>query len=161
MELNIRSATIADLDAVNLVESSTFPPAEACTYDTFRYRLTAYPERFLVAELDGKVVGIINGCTTDEPLICDELFEAGGHDPKGANQMIFGLGVLPEYQHRGIAAKLMAALIDLSRKEGRKTVVLTCKEHLIHYYSRFGFENRGVSGSVHGGAVWYDMVLPL
>ena len=161
MELNIRSATIADLDAVNHVESSTFPPAEACTYDTFRYRLTAYPERFLVAELDGKVVGIINGCTTDEPLICDELFEAGGHDPKGANQMIFGLGVLPEYQHRGIAAKLMEALIALSRKEGRKTVVLTCKEHLIHYYSRFGFENRGVSGSVHGGAVWYDMVLPL
>ena len=161
MELKIRHATIADLDAVNSVETATFPPAEACTYDTFRYRLTAYPERFLVAELDCKVVGIINGCTTDKALICDELFEAGGHDPKGENQMIFGLGVLPEYQHRGIAAKLMEALIALSRAEGRKTVVLTCKEHLIHYYSRFGFENRGVSGSVHGGAVWYDMVLPL
>jgi predicted GNAT family acetyltransferase len=62
---------------------------------------------------------------------------------------------------QGIAGKLIEALVDLVRKEGRKTVVLTCKEHLIHYYSRFGFENRGVSESVHGGAVWYDMVLPL
>ena len=161
MELKIRPATIADLDAVNAVEAATFPPAEACTYDTFRYRLTAYPERFLVADLDGKIVGIINGCTTDKPLICDELFEAGGHDPKGENQMIFGLGVLPEYQHRGIAGKLIEALVELVRKEGRKTVVLTCKEHLIHYYSRFGFENRGVSERVYGGAVWHDMVLPL
>jgi hypothetical protein len=41
MELKIRPATIADLDAVNHVEASTFPPAEACTYETIRYRLTA------------------------------------------------------------------------------------------------------------------------
>ena len=161
MEITIRPATIADLDAVNHVEASTFPPAEACTYETFRYRLTAYPERFLVAEHEGKVIGIINGCTTDKPLICDELFEAGGHDSKGENQMIFGLGVLPAYQHQGIAGQLIRALVELVRKEGRKTVVLTCKEHLIDYYSRFGFENRGVSASVHGGAIWYDMVLPL
>ena len=161
MELNIRHATIADLDAVNAVEAATFPPAEACTCETFRYRLTAYPERFLVAEVDGKVIGIINGCTTNKPLICDELFEAGGHDPKGENQMIFGLGVLPEYQHQGIAGKLIRALVELVRAEGRKTVVLTCKEHLLNYYASFGFENRGVSDSVHGGAVWYDMVLVL
>ena len=39
-----------------------------------------------------------------------------------------------------------------------ESIVLTCKDHLVHYYSRFGFKKVGVSASVHGGAVWYDMV---
>ena len=38
-------------------------------------------------------------------------------------------------------------------------MILTCKEELIPYYEQFGFENRGLSASVHGGAAWYDMVL--
>ena len=38
-------------------------------------------------------------------------------------------------------------------------VVLTCLERKLPYYERFGFENHGVSQSVHGGAVWSDMVL--
>lgn len=37
--------------------------------------------------------------------------------------------------------------------------MLTCKEHLLHYYAKLGFVNEGVSGSVHGGAVWYQMRL--
>lgn len=161
MKVTIRTANMADLDGVTWVESQTFPPEEACTREVFAYRLATFPERFLVAELDGKIVGIVNGCTTHEPLICDRLFEAEGHDPQGANQMIFGLAVLPDYQRQGIAAALMRAIIDLARKEGRRTVVLTCKARLIPYYETFGYENRGVSASVHGGAVWYDMVLPL
>ncbi|MEA3423416.1 MAG: GNAT family N-acetyltransferase, partial [Bacillota bacterium] len=31
------------------------------------------------------------------------------------------------------------------------------KEHLVHYYSKFGFANEGISESAHGGAAWYDM----
>ena len=55
---------------------------------------------------------------------------------------------------------LLDALIAKSRQEGRKGVTLTCLEQKLGYYGSFGFENRGVSNSVHGGAVWYDMVLP-
>lgn len=43
--------------------------------------------------------------------------------------------------------------------QGRKGCVLTCKDKLIQYYETFGFENEGVSESVHGGVVWYDMRL--
>ena len=32
-------------------------------------------------------------------------------------------------------------------------LVLTCKEHLLHYYAKFGSANEGVSHSTHGGAV--------
>ena len=34
-----------------------------------------------------------------------------------------------------------------------------CKDRLIHYYAKFGYKNMGISKSVHGGAVWYDMIL--
>ena len=42
---------------------------------------------------------------------------------------------------------------------GMKGLILTCKDRLIHYYAKFGYKNMGVSESVHGGAVWYDMIL--
>ena len=34
-----------------------------------------------------------------------------------------------------------------------------CKDRLVHYYAGFGFVSEGVSGSTHGGVVWYQMRL--
>lgn len=53
----------------------------------------------------------------------------------------------------------MNAFIAQAKARGQLGVALTCKAHLVHYYERFGYRNEGVSASVHGGAVWYDMVL--
>ena len=49
--------------------------------------------------------------------------------------------------------------ISDARAQGRKGLVLTCKEALVHYYAKFGFVNEGISGSTHGGGVWYQMRL--
>ena len=38
-------------------------------------------------------------------------------------------------------------MIDLARQENRKGLVLTCKDRLVPYYSKFGFKNEGVSSS--------------
>ena len=81
------------------------------------------------------------------------------HNPNGAYQSIFGLDVIPEKRKNGIAAELMNHIIEDARKKGRKGLILTCKDRLIHYYEKFGYKNLGVSKSVHGGAVWYDMLL--
>lgn len=53
----------------------------------------------------------------------------------------------------------MNYIIEVSRVAGRKGVVLTCKEKLIDYYTEFGYKNKGISKSVHGGVQWYDMIL--
>ena len=58
-----------------------------------------------------------------------------------------------------MAAALMRHMIRESEKAGRKGLILTCKDKLLSYYSKFGYKNLGVSASVHGGAVWYDMIL--
>ena len=81
------------------------------------------------------------------------------HRPDGPWQTVFGLDTLPEYRRRGVAAALMNAFIAQAKARGQLGVALTCKAHLVHYYERFGYRNEGVSASVHGGAVWYDMVL--
>ena len=53
----------------------------------------------------------------------------------------------------------MNRLIETARERGKKGLILTCKDRLIHYYEKFGYVNMGISQSVHGGAVWYDMIL--
>ena len=108
----------------------------------------------------GEVIRFINGCVTDRTTICDEMFaDVTYHSPEGAYQSVFGLDVLPQYQRRGIAADLMEHLIADAWKREKKGMILTCKERLIPYYERFGYRNLGKSQSVHGGAIWYDMLL--
>ncbi len=160
MDVLIRQVTPDDLDAVARVESVCFPEAEAAARDSFSQRIAAFPESFFVAEKDGEIIGFINGCVTDERTIRDEMFEdTGCHRADGAYQSIFGLDVIPEYQHQGLASRLMHRLIEDARKKGRKGLILTCKDRLIGFYEGFGYRNLGVSASVHGGAVWYDMIL--
>ncbi len=160
MDIKIRNVSIADLDTVTEVEAKCFPKAEAATKASFKQRIQTFPESFFVAELDGKIIGFINGCLINETTIDDQLFsEATLHIPNGDYQTIFGLTVISDYRNQGIAAQLINHLITVSKSAGRKGVVLTCKENLIHYYSKFGFENHGVSKSKHGGSKWYDMIL--
>lgn len=158
--ITIRQAEADDLDGVTQVEARCFPPAEAAGREAFKERLEAFPNSFFIAEYRGELIGFINGCATDERTICDEMFEnAGLHKADGAYQSVFGLDVIPEYRNRGVAALLMEHLIEDAREKGRKGLILTCKDRLIHYYEKFGYVNLGVSQSVHGGAVWYDMLL--
>lgn len=160
MDINIRRVSIEDLDAVSNVEARCFPEAEAATKSSFEQRIKTFPESFFVAEVDEKIIGFINGCITNETTIYDELFiNAALHIPNGDYQAIFGLDVISEFRNQGIAAQLMNYMIEVSKLAGRKGVILTCKEKLIHYYSKFGFKNKGISKSTHGGSLWYDMIL--
>ena len=81
------------------------------------------------------------------------------HMEDGQWQMIFGVATLPAYQKMGCASKLMEHVVEDVKAQGRKGIVLTCKESLIPFYEKFGYINEGKSMSKHGGAVWYDMRL--
>lgn len=152
--------TIADLHDVTELEAACFPAAEAAGEESFRERLTEYPDRFWLLKRGGRLIAAVDGFTTDEPDLTDEMFErAAMHKPDGAWQMIFGVITHPEFRAQGCAGRLLRQAIADCRAEGRKGLVLTCKDRLVPYYSRFGFVNEGVSGSEHGGALWYQMRL--
>lgn len=159
--MHIRTATMADLAAVTAVEAACFPAAEAATEKDFAARLAVYPNHFWLLETDdGTLVSFVNGLVTDDPILRDEMYaDASFHNEQGAWQMIFGVNTLPAYRRRGLAAQVLERVIADARAQGRKGCVLTCKDQLIHYYAKFGFQNEGVSQSVHGGVVWHDMRL--
>jgi ribosomal protein S18 acetylase RimI-like enzyme len=158
--MKIRSANISDLFAIAAVEAVCFPPSEAATEKDFESRLCVYPDHFWLLEDDGKLVGFINGMLTDETTIRDEMFKnAALHNKNGVWQAIFGVNTIPQYRRKGLAAMMMERVISDARTQGRKGCILTCKQELIHYYEKFGYKNEGISQSVHGGALWYDMRL--
>lgn len=106
------------------------------------------------------MIGFVNGMVTDDPDLRDEMYEdASLHNENSAWQMIFGVDTIPEYRCRGCAAALLNHVISEAKAQGRKGLVLTCKEKLVHYYAKFGFVSEGVSGSTHGNVVWYQMRL--
>lgn len=158
--MEVRKANMLDIKRIAEIERICFPPAEAASFSSFEKRMDAFLECFLVIEEKKQIIGFIDGMVIDEEKITDILFEdASLHKKDGAWQSVFSLAVLPEYTKRGVGAILMEHFIEMARNDGRKGCILTCKDHLVHYYSKFGYEKLGRSESVHGGAIWYDMLL--
>lgn len=156
----IRTATFEDLDAIAAVEAACFPAAEAATKEEFAGRLTHYADHFWLLFEDETLVSFVDGFVTDTPDLTDEMYaDASLHDAHGAWQMIFGVNTLPEYRKQGLAGQLLRRAIADAKAQGRRGLVLTCKDRLVHYYAGFGFVSEGVSGSTHGGVVWYQMRL--
>ena len=156
--MEIRYATIDDLEEISEIENKCFPKAEAATKESFEKRLKIYPNHFWIMENNGKIVSFVNGMVHNSGKLLDEMFDnANLHDENGNWQMIFGVNTLPEYRKQGIAEKLIKKAIEDAKIQRRKGVILTCKDKLVNYYAKLGFENEGVSDSTHGGVIWYDM----
>ena len=161
ISMEIRKATINDLDSIAAVEAECFPPAEAATKEEFAERIKYYGDHFWLMYDDEKLIAFVDGFVTDEADLTDEMYEkADMHDENGKWQMIFGVNTIPAYRKKGYAGQLLEVAIADAKAQGRKGLVLTCKDRLVHYYAKFGFKDEGVSDkSVHGGVVWHQMRL--
>lgn len=158
--MKIRTATINDLEAIAAVEAECFPAAEAATKEEFAERLKYYGDHFWLMFYGDRLIAFVDGFVTDQPDLTDEMYEnASMHNEKGAWQMIFGVNTIPSYRQHGYAGELIRKAILDAKSRGRKGLVLTCKDKLIHYYVSFGFVDEGISESVHGNVVWHQMRL--
>lgn len=156
--LTVRRATPADLDIIDRLESSGFPPAEAAPRESLAARMAFFCDRFWILFADGEPVSYVGGLTTNIPNLSDEMYaDPTMHNPNGRFQMIFSVTTHPAHQHRGYATHTLRAVIETCRTEGREALVLTCKQALIHFYASVGFADEGLSPSEHGGAVWHQM----
>lgn len=158
--MEIRKGTLKDLEAIAAVEAACFPAAEAATAEEFAGRLQQYGDHFWLLWEGERLLAFVDGFCTDWPDLTDEMYaDASLHRENGAWQMIFGVNTIPACRRQGYAGQLLQQAIADALAQGRKGLVLTCKEALVHYYAKFGFVNEGVSGSTHGGVVWYQMRL--
>ncbi|MBK5253239.1 MAG: GNAT family N-acetyltransferase [Peptostreptococcaceae bacterium] len=152
----IRRAVEKDLYEVNAIEQGSFPIEEAGSLDKFEYRLTNFPKWFIVAEIEGKVVGAVVGRPMSQRFITDEYYE-NETVPEGDALAIISVATDGEFRRQGVADAMMKYILAEASKSEFATSSLCCKEGLIDYYSRFGYKLIGLSKSEHGGAKWYDM----
>ena len=120
-----------------------------------------YLEKKATSPNEIELIAFVDGFVTDEPDLTDGMYEtASMHDETGAWQMIFGVNTLPAYRRHGYAGALIRRAVSDAKRQGRRGLVLTCKQALIPYYARFGFADEGVSEkSTHGNVVWHQMRL--
>ena len=157
--MEIRHATKHDISAISEVEAKCFPPSEAASEKAFTQRIENYGNHFWLMYENDKLIAFVDGFVTDESDLTDEMFaDATMHNENGAWQMIFGVNTLPEYRNNGYASELLRRAIGEAKEQGRKGVVLTCKDKLLPFYARLGFVDEGITDkSTHGNAVWHQM----
>lgn len=152
----IRPATIKDLRALAAIETRAFPPSEQDSLEMIAARLKIAPELFYVAELDGRIVGFINGLPIATERLDDRFYTSTPPlETNATGAALMSLDVEEKYRRRGIAAALVRTVLERATK---KFFVLICKREKIDYYTRFGFEPIGVSSVRLGGETWYDMI---
>lgn len=152
----IRRAEEKDLYKVNAIEQSSFTIEEAGSIVKFKYRLANFPKWFLIAEIEGEVAGAVIGRPMSQRLITDGYYE-NEDAPEGDALAIINLATDGMYRRRGIGEALMKYILKEAKESGFASSSLCCKDHLIEYYGKFGYQLIGPSRSEHGGAKWYDM----
>lgn len=138
----IRPATIDDDAELLEIDHATWSPAASPGTRPDRARDPAFfreqhggPDGFLVAELDGVVVGYV------------ALHPAGDLASHAHVRIIDGLGVLPAAQGRGVGEALVRAAVERARAEGAAKVtlrVLGTNPTARRLYERCGFAVEGV-----------------
>lgn len=124
--LKIREAKKEDLKEVFKVELKCFP--DPYPMDLLKKLLSAYPETFLVAELEGKIVGYV---------IAGIRWLTVGH--------VLAIAVDPDYRKRGIGSALMKEVFRRFQKRGATLVRLEVRKsniEAIKFYRALGFVER-------------------
>ena len=143
--LTIRSMTSSDLDAVLVIEQTSF--STPWCRDHFEHEITA-PHSFpSVAEYNGTVVGYV--CLMS-------LFE---------ESQILDIAVAPEHRGRGIARLLMDHAVAVAREKEAELLALEVRasnSSAIALYERCGFVRTGIRLNYYEGrddAVLMEMSL--
>ena len=161
-DYKIRNVAESDLDRCFEIEKGSYEGNEAATREKIRKRIRKYPEGFIVLDLSGMVVGFINSGATDNVDLSNEEFkDLIGHEPNGKHIVIFSVVVHKDFQRKGLAGMLLADFINRVKRMQKKSIHLICRDILINFYKKYGFEYIRKSDSTYGGLHWHEMVLSL
>lgn len=137
----LRKFAMNDLASVTHINEACLPENYS---DIFFVDLARrYPETFVVAEEDEKIVGYIM-CRIEMGL---STFGLGGVTKKGH---VVSVAVLPESRRKGVGKALVLKALDGMRGYGAKQCYLEVRvtnEEAISLYKKLGFE---VARSIHG-----------
>jgi len=124
-DLIIREFDKEDLDSVLDIEEKCFPKEQRYSVEVFIEYHKRDPELFLVAELDGKIVGYVIGAQIED----------WGH--------IVSLAVHPDYRRRGIGESLLKNIEERLIKRRVKLLLLevaVSNKPAINLYLKHGYQ---------------------
>ena len=160
--LTFRQAAPRDTARCFEIERAAYEGDEAATEEKIAKRIAAYPDGFLVLELDGLIVGFINSGCARHVAMSDESFkDLVGHDPDAATVVIMSVAVDPAYQGRGYSTLLMREFVARMRRAGKAAIHLMCKSRHVGLYAKQGYRYVRLSDSTHGGMTWHEMIMEL
>jgi ribosomal-protein-alanine N-acetyltransferase len=116
-----------EINEILEIERNAFEKKEAFPKEYFLELSKKWPEGFLVAKLDGEIVGYAIG---------EKNKDSG---------LIISVAVKKEWRRRGIGRKLMEKLLENFKKGGIKIVFLHVREEnkeAINFYQALGFKIR-------------------
>jgi ribosomal-protein-alanine N-acetyltransferase len=122
--IRVRGAKPYDMTTVLDIEKFCFPDPYPMSLLSRLYFTN--PEGFLVAEVDGKVVGYLIGTLR---------WGASGH--------IMAIGIYPEYRKRGVGTALMVQILDIFRMRGARNARLEVRKSNTMaqlFYQKLGFK---------------------
>ncbi|MCP3890955.1 MAG: GNAT family N-acetyltransferase, partial [Desulfobulbaceae bacterium] len=123
--LNIRRVERSDLENCIALEKCCYPPLETATRELLEKRIEIYPDGFYVAEIENKIVGMVNCGATHQEDITEEAFkQLIGHVRNGKNGVVFSLAVYPDHRNKGIASLLIKEIVRVSKSKQKENILL-------------------------------------
>ncbi|MFZ3385489.1 MAG: ribosomal protein S18-alanine N-acetyltransferase [Candidatus Methanoperedens sp.] len=131
----IRTFQPSDFQWVIGIERKVFNEHDPYIYMQF---YETYPDTFIVADINGFVVGYVAGFLTNIGV-----------------GRIFSLAVDPKYQNRSVGSNLLKEIINIFRKRGVIEIILEVRMDNIkakRFYERHGFFQFGIAEKYYNDA---------
>ena len=151
-KIEVRQAKVDDLEALLLVEEKAWPERLRASREMYESRLHTFPEGTLVAEVEGKIEGVVvvqilNFSSTPHIRTWNEATDHGyirnSHDPKGNTLYGVNLSASPRTQSR-VGVALLEAVGKLAIRHNFKQIVLGGRIPSFARYLRQYREKKGI-----------------
>ena len=131
----IRKFQPSDFQWVIDIERKVFNEHDPYLYMQF---YETYPETFIVAQINGIIVGYVAGFMASEGV-----------------GRIFSLAVHPSYQRRSVGSHLLKEMINLFREMGVQEIILEVRSNNVkakRFYEKHGFSQFGIAEKYYNDA---------
>jgi ribosomal-protein-alanine N-acetyltransferase len=140
--MDVRFANPNDLDAIMVIEDEAHPIGIRESREIFLERIETYPQGFLVAVEEDKIVRYICSELWQTEKITSDLFTLNRvkHKPDGNIHYISSMAILQEAQSRGIGRALFKELLTMVEVPHRVLIVGINRPRAHRIYIDAGFE---------------------
>lgn len=160
MQLDIHPVSEEELDQVLAIET-VLQGEHAATREVLEIRRNMFADGFLVACVDGKVVGYLESCIWNSKNFTtfNEIRDFPSlHNITADNLYIIFLAVAEESRRMGIATALLKKIINVAQSLAKEEVQLVSTHDYQPLYQKVGFQNTRFLPNFLDAVSGYEMV---